>query len=118
MSVEIVPYNPQVCCYKGNNKITEHRAIFQRESQNSEINKQTKSVNNRETGNRNGPDLVQAFLKKWWIESILRHQPLAISIKIVPYNPQVCCYVNQDCVLTAIFHTTLSTLIVSVHCVK
>ena len=35
---------------KVNNKITEHRAIFQRESQNSKINKQTKSVNNRKTG--------------------------------------------------------------------
>jgi hypothetical protein len=35
---------------KGNNKITEHRAIFQRESQNSYVNKQTKSVNNRKTG--------------------------------------------------------------------
>jgi hypothetical protein len=34
---------------KGNNKITEHRAIFQRESKNSYINKQTKSVNNRKT---------------------------------------------------------------------
>jgi len=36
---------------KGNNKITEHRAIFQRERQNSYVNKQTKSVNNRKTGN-------------------------------------------------------------------
>jgi hypothetical protein len=35
---------------KGNNKITEHRAIFQRERQNSQVNKQTKSVNNRNTG--------------------------------------------------------------------
>ena len=35
---------------KGNNKITEHRAIFQRERQNSQVNKQTKSVNNRKTG--------------------------------------------------------------------
>ena len=35
---------------KGNNKITEHRAIFQRERQNSEVNKQTKSANNRKTG--------------------------------------------------------------------
>ena len=34
---------------KGNNKITEHRAIFQRERQNSQVNKQTKSVNNRKT---------------------------------------------------------------------
>ena len=36
--------------HKGNNKITEHRAIFQREMQNSYVNKQTKSVNNRKTG--------------------------------------------------------------------
>jgi hypothetical protein len=35
---------------KGNNKITEHRAIFQRERQNAYVNKQTKSVNNRKTG--------------------------------------------------------------------
>ena len=35
---------------KANNKITEHRAIFQREMQNSYVNKQTKSANNRKTG--------------------------------------------------------------------
>ena len=35
--------------YKGNNKITELRAILQRESQNSQVYKQTKSVNNRKT---------------------------------------------------------------------
>ena len=34
---------------KSNNKITEHRAIFQRERQNSYVNKQTKSVNNWKT---------------------------------------------------------------------
>ena len=38
------PYNN-----KGNNKITELRTILQRESQNSEVYKQTKSVNNRKT---------------------------------------------------------------------
>jgi hypothetical protein len=54
---------------KGNNKITELRTIFQSESQNSQVYKQTKSVNNRKTENRNDPDLVQAFLKKWWVES-------------------------------------------------
>ena len=53
---------------KGNNKITEHRAIFQRERQNSYVNKQTKSVNNRKTGKTAmAPDLVQAFPKKWWV---------------------------------------------------
>jgi hypothetical protein len=34
---------------KGNNKITELRTILQRESQNSSLYKQTKSVNNRKT---------------------------------------------------------------------
>jgi len=35
---------------KGNNKITEHQTICQREWQNSYVNKQTKSVNNRKLG--------------------------------------------------------------------
>ena len=34
---------------KGNNKITELRTIIQRESQNSQVYKLTKSVNNRKT---------------------------------------------------------------------
>jgi hypothetical protein len=34
---------------KGNNKITELRTIFQRETQNSYVYKQTKSDNNRKT---------------------------------------------------------------------
>ena len=34
---------------KGNNKITELRTIFQRESQSSKVYKQTKSVNNWKT---------------------------------------------------------------------
>jgi hypothetical protein len=34
---------------KGNNKITELRTILQRESQNSQLHKQTKSANNRKT---------------------------------------------------------------------
>jgi hypothetical protein len=34
---------------KGNNKVTELRTILQRESQNSQVYKQTKSVNNRKT---------------------------------------------------------------------
>jgi hypothetical protein len=34
---------------KGNNKITELRTILQSESQNSQVYKQTKSVNNRQT---------------------------------------------------------------------
>jgi hypothetical protein len=58
ISKEIVHYNELSCILylvlsiinKGNNKITEHRAIFQRERQNAYVNKQTRSVNNRKTG--------------------------------------------------------------------
>ena len=51
---------------KGNNKIIELRTILQRESQNSYkyINKQNQSTTEN-CENRNDPDLVQAFLKKW-----------------------------------------------------
>jgi hypothetical protein len=54
---------------KGNNKITELRTILQRESQliiiwTDKISRQPENCENR-----NDPDLVQAFLKKWWVES-------------------------------------------------
>jgi hypothetical protein len=52
---------------KGNNKITEHRAIFQRKMQMS-INRQNQSTTEN-WENRNSPDFVQAFPKKWWVES-------------------------------------------------
>ena len=42
--------------YKGNNKITEFRTILLKEN----------------CENRNDPNLVQAFLKKRWIESDFR----------------------------------------------
>ena len=52
--------------HNGNNKITELRTIFQRESQNSKcINTQNQSTTGN-CENRNDPDLIQAFLKKWW----------------------------------------------------
>jgi hypothetical protein len=51
--------------HKGINKMTELRTILQRESKNAYLYKQTKSVNNENCENRNDPDLVQAFLKKW-----------------------------------------------------
>ena len=66
---------------KGNNKITELRTILQRESQNSLLYKQTKSVNNRKTENRNDLDLVQAFLKKWWVESDFKGPNLPLSLR-------------------------------------
>ena len=56
--------------HKSNKKITEHRAIFQRERQNSYVNKQKQIIKQSENWeNRNGPDLVQAFPNKWWVES-------------------------------------------------
>ena len=51
---------------KGNNKITEHRAIFQKGKQNS--CQQTDKIS-QQPENCNDPDLVQAFPKKWWVES-------------------------------------------------
>ena len=50
--------------YKGNNKITEHRAIFQKEKAKL-ISQQTDKIWRTENlENYNDPDLVQAFLKK------------------------------------------------------
>jgi hypothetical protein len=41
----------------------------------------SKSVNNRKTENRNDPDLVQAFLKKWWIKSDFKATNLPLSLR-------------------------------------
>jgi hypothetical protein len=57
------------------------RTIFQWESQNSQVYKQTKSVNNRKTENRNDPDLVQAFLKKWRVESDFKAPNLPLLLR-------------------------------------
>jgi hypothetical protein len=51
---------------KGNNKITELRTIFQTEN----------------CENRNDPDLVQAFLKKWWVESDFKASNLPLSLRL------------------------------------
>jgi hypothetical protein len=64
---------------KGNNKITELRTIFQRESQN--INRQI-SQQPENCENRNDPDLVQAFLKKWWVESDFKAPNLPLSLRL------------------------------------
>ena len=50
---------------KGNNKITKLRTILKRESQ-----------------NRNDPDFVQAFLKKWWVESDFKAPNLPLSLRL------------------------------------
>ena len=45
-------------------------------------NRQNQSTTGK-LGNRNGPDLVQAFLKKWWVESDFTapNLPLALRFK-------------------------------------
>ena len=45
----IIMINILIVQIKGNNKITELRAILQRESQNTYVYKKTKLVNNRKT---------------------------------------------------------------------
>jgi hypothetical protein len=43
-----------------------------------------KSANNRKLWKCNDPDLVQAFLKKWWVESDFKvpNLPLALRLKV------------------------------------
>ena len=66
---------------KGNNKITELRAILQRESQNSQVtDKISQQPENCE--NRNDPDLVQAFLKIWWVESDFKAPNLSLLLRL------------------------------------
>jgi hypothetical protein len=67
---------------KGNNKITQHRAIFQRERQNSYVNKQKNQSTTGKLGKRNGPDLVQAFPKKWWVESDFTAPDLPLPLRL------------------------------------
>ena len=56
--------------YKGNNKITE-------QPENCE--------------NRNDPDLVQAFRKKWWVESDFKAPNLPLSLRLKVYG----CHYNS-----------------------
>ena len=72
-------------CTNGSNVFDTHSSIlniirvitkFPNSEQSSKgkvkTHKYTKSVNNRKTENRNDPDLVQAFPKKWWVESYFK----------------------------------------------
>ena len=63
---------------KGNNKITEHRAILLKSQQTNKISQQPENWENC-----NGPDLVQAFPKKWWVESdfMVPNFPLPLWLK-------------------------------------
>ena len=67
---------------KGNNKITEHRAILQKE-RSKLINQQRDKISQQPENSekRNGPGVVQAFLKKWWIESYFTAPNLSLSLR-------------------------------------
>jgi hypothetical protein len=51
------------------------------------MNKRTKSANNGNLWKRNNPDLVQAFLKKWWVESDFKAPNLPLSLRLATLTP-------------------------------
>ena len=55
--------------YKGNVKPNQY------------INRQNQSTTEN-CENRNDPDLVQAFLKKWWVESDFKAPNLPLSLRL------------------------------------
>jgi hypothetical protein len=44
--------------------------------------------------NRNDPDLVQAFLKKWWVESVFEapNLPLSLRLKVSGCHYNIICH--------------------------
>jgi hypothetical protein len=64
-----------------NNKIAELRTILQRKVKtHNHINRQI-SQQPENCENRNDPELVQAFLKKWWVESDFKAPNLQLSLR-------------------------------------
>ena len=53
------------------------------------INRQNQSTT-RKLRKRNDPDLVQAFLKKWWVESDFKAPTLPLSLRLKVSNSVVC----------------------------
>ena len=66
----------------GNNKITEHRAISQRERQNSSVNRQNQST----TGKLKKTAMVltwyRHFQNKWWVESDFTAPNLPLPLRL------------------------------------
>ena len=66
---------------KGNNKITELRTIYKgKVKTHNYINRQNQSTTEN-CENRNDPDLIQTFLKKWWVESNFKAPNLPLSLR-------------------------------------
>ena len=51
------------------------------------INRQNQSTTGK-LWKRNDPDLVQAFLKKWWVESDFKASNLPLSLRLKGYRKQ------------------------------
>ena len=76
---------------KGNNKITEQSSKGKVKTHKI-INRQNQS----KTGNcenRNDPDLVQAFLKKWWVKSDFKAPNLPLLLRLKGSG----CHYNSIC---------------------
>jgi hypothetical protein len=73
------------------------------------INRQNQSTTEN-CENRNDPDLVQAFLKKWWVESDIKapYLPLSLRLKVSGCQPE---YLekttDQSLVIANIYHKML-----------
>ena len=67
---------------KGNNKITELEQSYKGKVKTHKyINRQI-SQQPENCENRNDPDLVQTFLKKWWVESDFKAPNLPLSLRL------------------------------------
>ena len=67
----------------GNNKITEksEQSYKGKVKTNKYINRQNQSTTEN-CENRNDPDLVKAFLRKWWVESDFKAPNLPLSLRL------------------------------------
>ena len=66
---------------KGNNKITAEQSHKGKVKTHNYINRQNQSTSGN-CENPNDPDLVQAFLKKWWVEPDFKTPNLPLSLRL------------------------------------
>jgi hypothetical protein len=60
-----------------------------------EVNKISQQPENCE--NRNAPDLVQALLKKWWVESDFKAPNLPLSLRLKDFGCHYNSIYNSNC---------------------